>query len=252
MNAALQDALLDLLVRRMDSATSGASLVDWATQALTEDIDTEALVYLAGLPGDCSVFEASPLLDRALADLGVAVPEPPQLRRGYVGAVSRALLAGTIDAEAALERIHARAVAPSVTPLTWPRGAMSGRVWIRATTAASRTATWNRQPVESPPTGPPINRWLTDKTDIPAAVVPDPPHAAVRPRGAARAVAGRSRSTPFGAGSPRNHRHDSLLSTAVLELHRNGGENCTLRRWGRASERRGLRTSPAASGRGWA
>jgi hypothetical protein len=29
-----------------------------------------------------------------------------------VGAVSRALLAGTIDAEAALERIHARAVGP--------------------------------------------------------------------------------------------------------------------------------------------
>ena len=111
-NAALQDALLEILVVRMDGALTGASLVDWATRALAEGLDSESLVYLAGLPGDCSVFDAGPLLDRSLAELGQVVPPAAELRRAYVGAVSRALLGGTIDVESALDRIHRSAVSP--------------------------------------------------------------------------------------------------------------------------------------------
>ena len=112
MNAALEDALLGVLIHSMDRAATGAPLVDWATQALVEGLETEALVYLAGLPPNCSVFEAAPLLDRALTELGLLVPDAPELRRAYVGAISRALLAGTIELEPALERIHQSAVGP--------------------------------------------------------------------------------------------------------------------------------------------
>jgi hypothetical protein len=112
MKPALEDALLEVLVRRMDNATTGAPMVDWATQALVEGLDAEALVYLAGMPRDCSVFEAAALLDKALAELGVGLPEAAELRRAYVGAVSRALLARQIGIEPALERIHQSAVGP--------------------------------------------------------------------------------------------------------------------------------------------
>ena len=110
MNAALHDALLEVLVGRLESALRGAPLVDWAVRALEQGVETEALVYLAGLPRDCSVFDAGPLLDRGLAELNVAVPGQADLRRAYVGVLSRAFLAGTLNAEEVLERIHRSAV----------------------------------------------------------------------------------------------------------------------------------------------
>ena len=116
MNRALHDALLDLLIRRLDNRASGASLVDWAIRALEAGVETEALIILAGLSPDCSVFEAEPLLDRGMAELNLAVPGSEELRRAYVGVVSRALLAGAVEAREALDRIH-RAV---VTPLGHP------------------------------------------------------------------------------------------------------------------------------------
>jgi hypothetical protein len=80
-HTALHDALLDLLVRRLERGLSGAALVDWATRALEEGVETEALIFLAGLPRECSVFEAGPLLDRALAELNVSISNPEDLRR---------------------------------------------------------------------------------------------------------------------------------------------------------------------------
>jgi hypothetical protein len=113
MNDELSDAVIVLLVARIDSALSGARLVEWATAALEQGLDTPALVWLAGLPPSCSVWEASPLLDRALEELGVTpLPDAADLRRAYVGAMSRQLLAERVSAGVALERIHQFAVSP--------------------------------------------------------------------------------------------------------------------------------------------
>jgi hypothetical protein len=112
MTPALYDALLDLLVRRLDDIVPAAELVAWATIALEQGIETDALVDLAGLARDCSAHEAAVLLDKTISQLHLNVPAGEALRRAYVGAVSRAVLAGSLPAEDALERIHRRAVTP--------------------------------------------------------------------------------------------------------------------------------------------
>ncbi|HET6837089.1 MAG TPA: hypothetical protein VFH24_03540, partial [Gemmatimonadales bacterium] len=51
-------------------------------------------------------------LERAMAELNLRVPAGEELRRAYVGVVSRAFLAGSIAADDALDRIHRRVVTP--------------------------------------------------------------------------------------------------------------------------------------------
>lgn len=112
MNRVLEDSLIDLLVRLTETAVTADSIVDWATDALMAGEDTPSLIILAGLPRDSSLLEATPYLDKTLAELGIVVPPPTELRRAYVGTVSRALLAGRITSEDALDSIHRLAVSP--------------------------------------------------------------------------------------------------------------------------------------------
>lgn len=98
----------------------------WATRALEIGVETESLILLAGLPADCSVYEAGPLLERGLTDLNLTVPSPEGLRRAYVGMVSRAILAGSVDAA---NSVSWSAVRPSRAAR---RMAMSTRVSSRA------------------------------------------------------------------------------------------------------------------------
>jgi hypothetical protein len=112
VNAELYDALVELLVRRLEDQLAGSQLVDWAMAAVQQGVETDSLILLAGLSRDCSLYEATPLLDRGLAELGLAVPAPESLRRSYVAAVSRGILAGRDSIDQALEHIHRWAVTP--------------------------------------------------------------------------------------------------------------------------------------------
>jgi hypothetical protein len=112
VNPELYDALLDLLVHRLDEPLAAAQLIDWATDALVSGLETESLVLLAGLPRDSPAYDATPLLDRSLAELDVPVPNTESLRRVYVGVISRAILEGRVTVSDALELIHERAVGP--------------------------------------------------------------------------------------------------------------------------------------------
>jgi hypothetical protein len=112
LSPTLYDGLLDLLVRRLEDQVAGAQLVDWAVEAVQQGVEADALILLAGLSRDCSIYEAGPLLDRGLAELDVLVPDPETLRRAYVGAVSRFLLEGRVATDLALDRIHRWAVTP--------------------------------------------------------------------------------------------------------------------------------------------
>jgi hypothetical protein len=116
MNSVVEDSLIDLLVDRLDGRASSAAMVAWATAALVAGEDTPSLVVLAGLDGNTSVFETTPWLDKALLELNVGSPPPADLRRAFVGMVSRALLAGRMTAPEALDRIHQRAVSPLEHP----------------------------------------------------------------------------------------------------------------------------------------
>ena len=112
MNAALEDALIDVLVQRLAGTVTAASIVDWATDALVAGEDTPSLVVLAGLDRHGSVFDVTPRLDTALTELGVRPFAPADLRRAYVGMVSRAVMAGRVTSREALDRIHQHAVTP--------------------------------------------------------------------------------------------------------------------------------------------
>jgi hypothetical protein len=88
MSPELHDALVDLVVRRLDIQLTGAPLVEWGIHALEEGVETESLIYLAGLSPDSSISQAGPLFDRGLAGLKLKLPHSDDLRRAYVGASS--------------------------------------------------------------------------------------------------------------------------------------------------------------------
>ena len=112
MNATTTDALIVLLVQRLANVMTSSSIVDWATDALEAGVETPSLVILAGLDRTSSVFETEPWLDKTLAELGVRPLSPADLRRAYVGVVSRALLEGRITSSEALDNVHQDAVSP--------------------------------------------------------------------------------------------------------------------------------------------
>ena len=112
MHQALGDELITLLVARSNEIATGEPVVDWAVHALEAGLESAALVELAGLPRTASVFDAGPLLDRALHELGIAPPDREELLRAYVGVVSRALLDGKLPVAAALDDVHATVVSP--------------------------------------------------------------------------------------------------------------------------------------------
>ena len=112
MIAATEDALTELLVQRLHARVTSAMIVDWATDALRNGEDTPSLAILAGLDRTSSVYETMPWLDKALSELNVVPPPPAELRRAFVAVVSRALMAGRITSEQALDRIHEDVVTP--------------------------------------------------------------------------------------------------------------------------------------------
>ena len=112
MNRAIEDGLIELLVEHVARRASAADLVDWATAALVAGEDTPALVILAGLDRGTSVFEVAPWFDKALSELNLAKVPEHELRRAFVGVVSRNLLDGRINSDQALDRVHEHAVSP--------------------------------------------------------------------------------------------------------------------------------------------
>jgi hypothetical protein len=112
MNRAIEDALIELLVRHLATRATASDMVDWATVALVAGEDTPALVILAGLDRHASVFEAMPWFEKVLSELDLAPLPDDDLRRAFVGAVSRSLLDGRINPEQALDQVHEHAVSP--------------------------------------------------------------------------------------------------------------------------------------------
>jgi hypothetical protein len=154
MSPELHDALVDLVVRRLDIQLTGAPLVEWAIHALEEGVETESLIYLAGLSPDSSISQAGPLFDRGLAGLKLKLPHSDDLRRAYVGAVSRALLAGKLKPQEALDRVHQRVVNPlghpsDLTPWCFVWEGLDPTDYRR-----SRTRRSSSTPGGSPPRGP--------------------------------------------------------------------------------------------------
>jgi hypothetical protein len=112
MNRAIEDSLIELLVSRLATRAAATDIVDWATAALVAGEASPSLDILAGLDRGASVFEAMPWFDKALSELGIAQSPDHELRRAFVGAVSRSLLDGRISPDQALDQVHEHAVSP--------------------------------------------------------------------------------------------------------------------------------------------
>ena len=98
-------------------------LVDWATRALTAGHDSPALRELASTD-----LEESPRLEgisetfqRALDDLGIAMPEKQDHLRRYLHLIAKQIVEGTVDPRSGVEEIHLRVL----TPLEHPQDLMS-------------------------------------------------------------------------------------------------------------------------------
>lgn len=93
-------------------------LVQWAVQALCAGYDTPSLRNLAGmdLDGPPTTYDASQVFRRAVAELGITVPEREQLLRDYVAEIARGVVEGTVEPEAAVDLIHRDVLGPLEHP----------------------------------------------------------------------------------------------------------------------------------------
>jgi hypothetical protein len=91
----------------------GQELVDWATQLLTVGVESPSVLKLAGLDlaGSPSLFEALPLFESAIEELGLDVPRHrDSLIRSRLIDISEGLLEGHLPVEEALARAHREVV----------------------------------------------------------------------------------------------------------------------------------------------
>lgn len=104
--------LLAILVLRANDALTGDDLVSWALRTLEGGNESPSLSILAGLPARSSRADAEPYFDRVLQELQIAVPGKNLLLRQYVVAIAKQIVAGSINAQLALDEIHRRVVEP--------------------------------------------------------------------------------------------------------------------------------------------
>ncbi len=78
---------------------------DWAVGELDEDRDGRALRILAGLAKPASWWEAEPLLEKALIEVGCGLRASRDLCVEYARDIARAFLSGTLPASDAAREV---------------------------------------------------------------------------------------------------------------------------------------------------
>ena len=85
-----------LLAMRSLQRSLGTLAAEWATTQLSEGKDTPHLRQLAGVSGTENPFELEELFDRAVRELGIAVPERNEALALYARELAQQYLDGTI------------------------------------------------------------------------------------------------------------------------------------------------------------
>lgn len=95
------------------STAIGDDLVRWAEGALETGLDSPSLRRLAALGLPAALSEASPLLRRALEELGIRPPiTDEEARRHHLADVCDEMLSGARTVEQALDEIERTVVSP--------------------------------------------------------------------------------------------------------------------------------------------
>lgn len=107
-----------LALHAFENATA-LDCVQWATDALAGGWDSPALRILAGLDlGQLpSVWDATPYLERSLAELHIPLPDREWIVRQYVDDLALQIVRGRIPPREAVEIVHRVAIAPLSHPL---------------------------------------------------------------------------------------------------------------------------------------
>jgi hypothetical protein len=105
---------LEVLVLLQSGQPIGQRAVDWAVSALEAGFDCHSIRLLAGLDmsGQPTSFEAIPLFDAALLELGIQKPSFDEAARLYVREIADATLAGRLAPRHAADLIHRRVIGP--------------------------------------------------------------------------------------------------------------------------------------------
>lgn len=103
---------IELLVRDAAGTATGDDFVMWGEQALVAGLDSPALRQLAGAAG-ASRAEAKALFDRAVRELGLALPATEDaLRRAYLIVLAGDISSGARRPSDALDLIHDEVISP--------------------------------------------------------------------------------------------------------------------------------------------
>lgn len=102
-----------LLIELLAAGTlTGDDLTAWAVYALETGYDSPSLRILAGLASPTWLSEAKPYFDRAIAELGIAIPDDEGLLRGYLKVVAQKIVEEEIPPGIGADLIHSRVLTP--------------------------------------------------------------------------------------------------------------------------------------------
>jgi len=110
---ALPGGTIELLIRKEAACLTGDDLAGWAVAALTDGFDSPALRRLAGLDPPVTCSEAMPVFERAVRELGLAVPDSKDsLYRAWLVVLAQGIVDGVRAASEALQIVHRDVIGP--------------------------------------------------------------------------------------------------------------------------------------------
>lgn len=104
----------EVLVLLQGDQLLSTTAIAWATTALVAGFDSPSLRTLAGLDleGQVNAADATPLVEAALSQLGIARPSFEEAARQYLREVAKAIVCGDLAPRPAAELVHRRVVSP--------------------------------------------------------------------------------------------------------------------------------------------
>src|SRR5689334_24211873 len=107
-----------LLVKKINGSVTGNDYVNWAIEALTEELDSPSLPILASLDmgNDFSLGEAEKIFNKIVAELEWSIPDDETVLRSHLITLVADIQNGAIDPEKGVKRIHQEVVSPLMHP----------------------------------------------------------------------------------------------------------------------------------------
>jgi len=114
----LRSEVFRLVARETLAVARPEDFVAWGVRALSDGLDTPALRALAGadLEGAIRLTDVAELFRQGLHEAGLPIPSAGQAVRQYVRDLAEEIVAGKVDPQDQVERIHREVLRPLAHP----------------------------------------------------------------------------------------------------------------------------------------